>query len=42
VDSIEVSKKEGTLTAVGYACPVDVTKKITKLGYKAELLSMGP
>jgi hypothetical protein len=42
VDSIEVNKEEGKITAVGETDPVYLAKKLRKLGYKAELLSVGP
>jgi len=42
VDSIVADMKEGKITVVGKADPVCYTKKLRKLGYRAELLSVGP
>ena len=42
VESLEVNKEEGKITAVGETDPVYLAKKLRKLGYRAELLSVGP
>nr|ABK22997.1 unknown [Picea sitchensis] len=40
VDSITTDMKEGKITVVGEADPVRLAKKLRKLGYRAELLSV--
>jgi len=40
VDSITTDMKEGKITVVGDADPVRLAKKLRKLGYRAELLSV--
>lgn len=42
MDSIEVNKEEGKITAVGETDRVYLAKRLRKLGYKADLLSVGP
>jgi len=42
VDSIAVDIKEGKITVIGEADPVWLTTKLRKMGFRAELLSVGP
>ena len=42
MDSIAVDIKEGKITVVGEADPVCLTTKLRKMGFSAELLSVGP
>lgn len=42
VDSIEVDMKEGKITVIGDADPVWLTTKLRKMGFRVELLSVGP
>nr|ABK23023.1 unknown [Picea sitchensis] len=42
VESVAVDLREGIMTVIGDADPVFLAKKIRKLGFFAELLSVGP